>query len=167
MRFLVVSGFMMLAVSGCSLLGDTVDRGCPQTAIIRELERVKDYGNDTPEDANLVATSFMKTVQGQCISSDKGVDVNFQLTLLAGRGPRLGSDHFSFPYFISVVDSNRQILSKEMLTAEFKFGDEKKITTDTEALHVFIPLDKGADAKGYQVLMGFQLTDEQRKGLKK
>ncbi len=136
---------------------------CPQVAILRELETIQDYGNEKPDPAQLVAQANMRSVDGTCAYRDNGIDVAFDLNFIAAKGPRLGGLHIGFPYFVSVVDSGQNILTKERMTVEFGFSSESKITEHAESLHVFIPLakDKRALGPSYRVLMGFQLTQEQ------
>jgi hypothetical protein len=136
---------------------------CPQVAIMRELELVRDYGGEKPADDQLVASAYMKKVVGTCSYKDNGVDISFELQMQSGRGPRLGGLHTSFPYFIAVIDPNETILNKELMTTEFSFASDKQDTTHSEDLHIFLPLkiterDKAPD---YRVLIGFQLTDAQ------
>jgi hypothetical protein len=148
-------------VAGCSSADEKAARLCPQTAIVRDLGRINDYGNDMPEEKSLVATVVMDKVQGTCQYSDEGVDVDFRLTMTAMRGPRLGGNRIGVPYFISVLDSGQAILTKDIMTADITFnGDERRGAT-TEDLHVFVPIPSDVDASNYQVLMGFQLTEAQ------
>jgi hypothetical protein len=138
---------------------------CPQVAIIRELDDMHDYGTEKPSADQLVSEARMENVEGDCAYQENGIDITFDLNFIAGRGPRMGGNHASFPYFIAVVDPEENVLNKDKMTAEFKFSDDKdkKIVDQTEPLHVFIPLpqDKRDTGPGYQVLLGFQLTQEQ------
>ena len=84
---------------------------------------------------------------------------------LAEKGPRLGGEKISFPYFISALDPANKILNKEMMTANFTFGDEAKTAKNEEPLRVLIPLAKDEDAANHRVLVGFQLTEEQIKAI--
>lgn len=156
----------LVAVSACSSTPKKSSHRCPQTAIIRDLELARDYGNDTADDKTLVATALMKSVKGKCDYTDEGVDVEFDLLILGGKGPRLGGDRASFPLFISVLDPDKNILSKEMMTTDISYGSSG-VADKIEQLHVFIPTEKDADASNYQVLLGFQLTEEQLKELRK
>lgn len=47
------------------------------------------------------------------------------------------------------------------MTANFAFEGAKEFSESAEPIHVFIPLAKDADAGNYQILAGFQLTEEQ------
>ena len=138
---------------------------CPQVAIVRALADIYDYGVEKPSPSELVAGSHMETVSGDCSYIDGGVDVTFNLSIVTARGPRLGGEYVSFPYFVAIVDPNENIIDKQRLTAEITLNSKTPTTTQDENLHVFIPLPKDNKRLGssYRVLMGFQLTAEQRK----
>lgn len=136
---------------------------CPQVALVRELSDVTDFGNENPNANELVAEARLVSVDGTCEFKKDGVDVVFELNLEAARGPRLGSLQTSFPYFVAVVDPDHQILNKELMTANFSFSSDTKISAQNENLHVFIPFtkDKRASAPNYRVLIGYQMNAEQ------
>jgi hypothetical protein len=146
---------------------------CPQVAIIRDLESFEDYGTEKPDPSQLVAKAKMVSIEGDCEykKSDKdenkqeGVDITFSLNFVAERGPRLGGLHTSFPYFIAVLDPDQNILNKEKMTMDFGFSSSSKVAEDNAPLHVFLPLPKDKRILGpnYQVLVGFQLNEDQAK----
>lgn len=151
-----------LLLSACA--GDKgPPRMCPQVAILRDLERIEDYGNDAIDPSTLVAVSEMKSVEGACAYEENGVDVRFALKVLAEKGPRLGGDHVTLPYFTSIVEPDGKVKSKEIMSAKFEFSSGGKTAALEETLHVFIPLEKDADGSFYRVLLGFQLSDAQLK----
>ncbi|MDD5586959.1 MAG: hypothetical protein PHY92_08405 [Alphaproteobacteria bacterium] len=166
-RSLLLLCAVAVLLAACSSGKKEPQRLCPQTAIVREIERVKDYGGETPDDNAVVASALMRGVQGRCDYRDDGVSVSFDIKMTAGRGDRLGGDHVSFPFFVAVLDSEQKILSKELMTADFAFSGKDKKVEKTESLDVFIPMDKDADGTNYQVLLGFQLTEDQLKAARK
>jgi hypothetical protein len=138
---------------------------CPQVAIVRTLGTVRDFGNEKPEPAQLVAAARMESLAGNCGYQDTGIDIAFTLTFKAAKGPRLGGNKADFPFFVAVVDPSGAILNKDQMTEEFKFKSDEKIADTSEDLHVFIPLpkDKSSTGPDYRVLAGFQLTEDQLK----
>ena len=147
---------------------------CPQVAVLQEAQEMFDYGGEKPDPAQLVAKARMRKIDGDCAyrksDDDKkgdtnkdGIDIAFTLHLEAARGPRLGGSQASFPYFIAVVDPAEKILSRQVITAQFKFSGSDKVSGDDEKMHVFIPLPGSAQQVGpdYRVLVGFRLTPEQ------
>lgn len=134
---------------------------CPQVAIVRALETFNDYGSDVADPSNLVAVAKMDDVIGACEYTDDNVEINFTLSMRALKGKRLGGNQVSMPYFISVVGDDNKVISKEIMTANFVFGDTP-VAKFQEPLHVKLPYMNKEKLTGTRVLMGFQLTQEQR-----
>jgi acetylornithine/N-succinyldiaminopimelate aminotransferase len=130
---------------------------CPQVAILQPAQEIFDYGGENPDPAQLVARVKMQSIEGDCGYQKNGIDINFTLHLSALRGPRLGGDKFSMPFFIAIVDPSENIISRQTVTAQFHFAGSKT-AMDDEALHVFIPLPEKDQLGGpdYRVLTGFK-----------
>jgi hypothetical protein len=135
---------------------------CPQVAILREAEEEFDYGGEKPNPGQLVAKARLRKIGGNCAyrkreGRETGIDIAFKLEVAAARGPRLGGDQVSFPYFLAVVDPSDTVLSRQVMTAQFDFSGGKKVTDTVEPLHVFIPLPVKDLPSGphYRVLIGF------------
>ncbi|MBV8548885.1 MAG: hypothetical protein JO126_05465 [Alphaproteobacteria bacterium] len=135
---------------------------CPQVAVVRKLGVLKDYAGEKPDPKQLVSTTKMLGVDGDCEYTDTGVDITFSLSFAAERGPRLGGKVVNAPYFVALVSPDGKIISKDRMTAKLDFGSDK-VADLQEDLHVFLPLpkDKRDVGPNYQVLMGFRLTNEQ------
>lgn len=137
---------------------------CPQVAILRAGQEAFDYAGEAPEAAQLVASARMQTVEGDCAYRENGIDIKFTLHMGAKRGPRLGGDRVSFPFFMAVVDPKENILTRETMTAEFKFSGKEDVALAEQALHVFIPLSEAELISGpaYRVLAAFPQRAEQK-----
>ena len=118
----------------------TADLICPQVAILQKAEEIFDYGGEKPDPSQLVSKSRMKSIRGDCAYRPDGIDILFNLNMVAERGPRLGGSQVSFPYFIVIVDPDENVLSRQVVTAQFKFSSSDKVAEDAEPMHVFIPL---------------------------
>ena len=140
-----------------------VDPICPQVAVVRSLETFRDFGHETPAANQLVSAAKLTGIEGDCSYTDEGIDVAFNVNIVAKRGPRLGGRHVTYPYFVAVVDPDGKILNKNQMAAEINFASDEQTANDAEALHVFIPLTKKKRSNGpyYRVLAGFQLSPEQ------
>jgi len=136
----------------------TDDLICPQVAILSEVQEKFDYGGEKPDPSQLVASAKMKSVEGDCAYQATGIDIAYTIHMVAKRGPHLGGDQASFPYFVAIIDPADNIISRQVITATFKFSGADKIAADDEALHVFIPLAQAAQEAGpaYRVLAGFE-----------
>lgn len=137
---------------------------CPQVAVLKEAEEAFDYGGEKPAEAQLVAKAHLNKINGDCAyrkddekNKKTGIDIAFTVQAAASRGPRLGGNQVSFPYFIAVVDPAENILSRQVVTAQFKFSGTDKVKEISEPLHVFIPMPESGLPAGpdYRVLIGF------------
>ena len=134
---------------------------CPQVAILRQADEEFDYGGEKPEVSQLVAKAHLKNIEGDCAyrknSDPPGIDISFKVHASAVKGSRLGGDRVSFPYFIAVVDPVDAILNRQVVTAEFKFLGDDKVSEIVEPMHVFIPMPAKELITGpsYRVLIGF------------
>lgn len=137
---------------------------CPQVAILRAGQEAFDYAGEAPEPAQLVASAMMQSIEGDCGYREDGIDIKFTLHMGAKRGPRLGGDRAGFPFFIALVDPKETILSRETMTAEFKFSGSDGVTQAEQNLRVFIPLAKADQLAGpsYRVLVAFPQRAEQK-----
>lgn len=142
---------------------------CPQVAILRDLETIRDYTNDKPAPDQLMAAARMEEVAGDCGYQDTGIDIVFRINMVAAKGPRLSGDQAGFPFFVAVVDPDGKVLNKDQLTEKFTFKGEETSARHDVPVHVFIPLpkDKNVTGPNYRVLAGFQLTQKQLKEARK
>lgn len=158
------------ALAGCASNDKEKEppRLCPQTAIVRDLQQVFDYGGNEPNEKELVAVAALRDLKGDCSYNDKGADVKFTLYLAAAKGPRLGGNQISLPFFVALLNPAGEIVQKNMLTTTFTFSGSDKRTEKEEEMHVFIPLpDVKTSAEPYRILTGFQLTESQIETVRK
>ena len=136
---------------------------CPQVAIVRDLGDIHDYGTEDADASQLVAEARMNAVDGDCAYGKDGIDVRFSISFISARGPRLGGQRTSFPYFIAVIDPEDTILNKDRMTEDFHFSSNDKVSEKSEDIHVFVPISKEKLSLGpaYRILVGFQLTQQQ------
>lgn len=160
MRHVVFLFLSALLLVSCSTSTQKI-RLCPQVASIRQLDTIEDHGRDPIAPDTLIALAKMERIEGGCDYDDDGVDVHFDLHILGTKGPRLGGDRVSFPYFVSLVAPTGEVISKEIMSVEFDFMDGQHENSKVELMHVFIPLEEKESAEKYRILLGFQLTPEQ------
>ena len=84
--------------------------------------------------------------------------------LVASRGPANRDHQARFSYFVSVIDSGQQILTKQIFPVEIDFtGNRNRVVLrdDNPLITVDVPNAKGVGARGYEILVGFQLTQDE------
>lgn len=158
-----------LLLSACA--GDPQDRpvadraqGCPETAIVSGAETITLFDNAGSQDlSDMLLRSTLVEFTGECRYEDEAVTVDLALILAGERGPAISQDQsVSVDYFVAVLDPDNRILGKEVFTTDFAFNDRRTRLLSREELRQVIPLENARSGQFYSVLMGFQLTDEQR-----
>ncbi len=156
----------LLTLSACASGSKTPALTCPQVAVVRALERVDDYGRDTPDASTLVAAAMMDDVAvSRCSYRGDEVAIDFELLMRAEKTDRLGGTRASFPFFVTVLDAQDKVISKKMMTATFAFEKGARRAALAEPLHVTLPHEEKQAKEGksspLRVLLGFQLSEAQ------
>ena len=84
--------------------------------------------------------------------------------LVASRGPANADRQARFSYFVSVVDGDQQILTKQIFPVEIDFSGNRNrvvLRDDDPPITVDMPNSKGVGARSYEILVGFQLTQDE------
>ena len=132
-------------------------KGCPQVAMIRDLSVTKNI-----QDGNMLSRAAITETRSYC-SYDENSDIRvpMEIDFLAERGKAFKGDTASYQYFVAVVGPRQNIVNKEVFTADVKFDEDEQKATLTEKLEPHIHSDKEIDGISYQVLVGFQLNQEE------
>ena len=168
---ILVSGFL----ASCSYLpsvpflgGDDeeeVKAGlCPAPSILGNAERVSQFKQGTGRDLTDVMfqaeigklTMSCRYLQGRVVS-----DISFEL--IAERGPAARTRDGDFDYFVAISDAKGRVLAKETFRSKIAFPENRRRAGILEEIEQSIPLRKGEDGGGYEILVGFQLTEDQLK----
>ena len=152
---------LVVALTGCNPFADPPP--CPRVSILKEARLLTLYGDGPGREAPDVAFDLeLRNVASDCDydldDSGGGVEVTFALPIRAVRGPAAESDRLSVPFFVALADPNRQIIAKEVFTAEIAFEANSASARTVEEIEQWIPLGPGAYEAGYETLVGFQLT---------
>lgn len=167
MRYALLSLVTLLAVTGCaSDVKDTKPTRCPQVAIVRELELFDKYTTEQRDADNRLITAKLQSVDGSCRYRREDVLVKFDLAIAAQKGSQLTGNSYTLPFFVAIVDANDHVIKKELMTANIAFKEKTATAESTEPLKIIIP-GKGKSLEDYRVLVGFQLSEEQRQDIGK
>ncbi|WP_162937310.1 hypothetical protein [Indioceanicola profundi] len=138
----------LLALAGCAESGN-FRPGCPNVGIVRDAGTLRTDG----------ATALMSSLPAMCQYEDSGVNVTAVLTIQATADE--GSSVTSVPveYFVAVTDPERNVLAKQVFATTIPLNGGKGSVQ--ESLVQFIPAPVTVDARWYEVLVGFQLSQDQ------
>ena len=156
---------MLVVLAGCNAFDDPPP--CPRVSILKQTSLLTLYGEGPGRDDVDVAFELeLRDVASDCdLNVDDeaggGVQVTFALPIYATRGPAAETDRLSVPFFVALADPGRQVVAKEVFTAEIAFDADGASAQTVEEIEQWIPLGPGEIGLGYETLIGFQLTPEQ------
>ena len=156
---------MLVVLADCSTFDDPPP--CPRVSILKQTSLLTLYGEGPGRDDVDVAFELeLRDVASDCDldvddEAGGGVAVTFALPINATRGPAAETDRLNVPFFVALADPGRQIVAKEIFTAEIAFDADGASAQTVEEIEQWIPLGPGEIGAGYETLVGFQLTPEQ------
>lgn len=145
----------------------TPETRCPEVRIVDELSSLTEFAGEGHTDSqNQISQVFMTAVNTACQYSQKNVAIDLKLEFKGTLGPKAkvrqdDKPFFSYPFFVAVLSEKEEILAKEVFSASLSYGRDEQSHTYYESLRQIIPFDDAAEAPGYKVLIGFQLTQDQ------
>jgi hypothetical protein len=164
---------VLLAVAAC---GTSADKNrpppCPRLSVLSDAAELTRFAAGAGQD--LVDVDFQVEISDllagcQYVEPESGKDkqvivVAMAPVMVAIRGPANRDREAQFDYFVSVVDSERDVLNKQNFGVTVKFpGNLTRVSLkdDDPPVTVDIPLAADRDATDYQILVGLQLTPDE------
>lgn len=153
--------------SALSPLVATTGPECPQVKVLGDISRLAQY--ETPENPvpdQLVTETLLKTISAACKIGPNSVTLDLTLDFLGTLGPQgiketMIEASYSYPYFLTVIDPSGAIIAKDVFAMSLTYRKGETETTRQDKLRQTIPLPAGSHANQFQVIAGFQLTDEE------
>lgn len=143
------------------------DGACPPVSVRPDLAHLVDFYNPSrPSESTKMSEVAIKDVQNTCRVEKGGIVMQIDLTLSGKTGPRARArptdkPSFAYPYFVAVTDLQGNILSKEIFAASLSYNADQSALTQTESVFQNMPVPDKAAGQSFQVVVGFQLTEEQ------
>ena len=126
----VLVAALLVSVAGCNTFDDPPP--CPRVSILKQTSLLTLYGEGPGrDDADVAFELALRDVASDCdLNVDDeaggGVAVTFALPIYATRGPAAETDRLSVPFFVALADPGRQIVAKEIFTAEIAFDADAR-----------------------------------------
>ena len=158
---------VVAAVVGCSS-SEKKAEACPRVAVLSEAGSLTRYVRSSGTDIlDIDFQGEIADLDAQCEYPDKKatrqVLVQLAPVFVLSRGAANTDRKADFTYFVSVV-RNEEILSKQLFEVSSEFADNRSrvvLKDDNPPIAVDIPLPYRAAEYEYEVLVGFQLTQEE------
>jgi len=140
---------------------------CPEVSTVEELEVVYTFMPETSRAAeDLLATIWLGDIETECKIRDNQLVLYMDVTFdgLIGAKGREKSDQeisFSHPYFVALTSKRGTILSKEIHAVPITFRRGDKHARKVVRIKQKLPADITQDKTLNEVLIGFQLNNDQ------
>jgi len=141
--------------------------GCPQVKGLKDLSRITifpDYSQTPP--TQMVSSTMLEKINSSCLVSQNSVSIDLELDFKGTLGPLgikdlNGQANYTYPYFLSVISPDGQIMSKDVFALPMIYENGQITYFRQDKIRQVIPLMAGQSAEKFQIVMGFQLLPEQ------
>lgn len=149
-------------LGGCSLFQKDDPRLCPRVSILNEANRVVVYRDGPGRDLIDVRNEAqIGNISWSCKYSKEQVTVLANISILAQRGPASQSPEGQFSFFVAITEGGRDILAKEVFQTTVPFPAGRTQAGVFEEIEQIIPLASETDGPNYEIIVGFQLSEDQ------
>ena len=135
---------------------------CPPAASLYDSARVVELeGGETF--GNITYTGEITGVELFCrYAGSDPIRADLQLEFAFGKGPSGTADSHNYTYWVAVTRRNGAVLAKEHFSVDADFRESVVDATRVELKDIVIPrADETISGVNFEVLVGFDLTDEQ------
>jgi len=166
-RSLIHLSLAVVVLAGLGLAACSSKRAplpaCPRVGILGDAQKATQYRPGSGRDLTDVAfQTELLDYNGDCRYQDNvtTVVIHFVLQVAATRGPAATTDDAQVPYFVAIVDKDRNVLSRARFVARVPFTEGRRRVVVAEDLEQTIPL-AGRRTSEIEVLVGLELDHEQ------
>ena len=144
-----------------------VGADCPQVKVLPDLASITQFTDPiTPNPAKMVAAATIDTIGASCQVATNSVTIELSLDFTGTLGPigvkdLNGQANYTYPYFLTVITPDGQILSKDVFALSAVYENQQMTVKKQDKLRQVIPLMAGQNANQFQVVIGFQLSDSE------
>lgn len=142
---------------------------CPQVSVPPDVSTITRFIEGFGESLiDIDFTAEITEVKGECTykaTTDSGygsVEIKIITKFAINRGAANTSRRADFDYFISVLDSNKEVLDMQPFTFSAEYsGNRLKIKKSSSPVKLSIPLISDQTGQDYFVYVGFQLSQRE------
>jgi hypothetical protein len=163
-RRAVAVAALALGLAACSALPGAVPQGpCPRVSILSDASSVTQFKSGLAQDLiDIEYEAEIVQVAPKCsYDRDGRITTVTTLSLIATRGPAAHSHDANFIFFVAVIDQNQRVLARERFESMLQFARSQRRAGVEEEIEGVIPLAAGLSGANYEILVGFELSQEQ------
>lgn len=154
-----------IMLSSCASLETRPNQGpCPAAGSLYEAQRLVELNGEGEQYSDILYTGEINDVRLFCrYIDDDPIEAQIEIDFAFGKGAAAPSDAHQYQYFVAVTRTNRAVIDKQVFPIDVKFPNNKDTTEKTELVgRVVIPrADSSISGANFEILVGFELTDEQ------
>lgn len=156
-----------LAVGACTTNEELQQTAisCPQAMRVLDAARLTRFRDGRGRDpTDVMVEAEISDVGLRCSVDGSRIDMEIRVRMVAVEGPALATQTprtAPLRYFVALIDPYRRIVTRSEFAADFQFeGNRTRIATMDELTHR-INLVKGEPTLGYQIAVGFVLSQDE------
>jgi predicted small secreted protein len=145
----------------------SADVSCPKAMGMPELSSISQFSDTkTMSPSKLIASAKLENVDAKCQIGQTGVTVELDLDFSGLLGPvgvkdLNGQASYAYPYFLTVITPDGTILSKDVFALSMVYEKGQINIRKQDKLRQIIPLMPGQKADQFQIIVGFQLSEDE------
>ena len=139
---------------------------CPAGGILPDANTIVQFRDGGGRDiTDMVVQAQIVDIRIGCVYATRrnkaAVTLDLQIAFAAERGPADRARRAALPYFVAIVDGERNVVARENFVAGFEWTDNRPRVGRVDQWEPYIPLKSNFDGPSYQIMVGFQLTADQ------
>ncbi|HER26208.1 MAG TPA: hypothetical protein ENI69_03775 [Rhodospirillales bacterium] len=159
---------LMIFLAACTAPGEDLPPACPEASVLENADSLTRFREGPGRDLiDVIFTGRMVNLNGSCIydvdDTDAGVlNMDVSVEVQVNRGTANRNRLAEFDYFVSVLDANGAVLSKEIFPLAIRFIGNATTARETDApVSLVIPVTAEQISADFRVFVGFQLNPEE------
>jgi hypothetical protein len=152
-------------LSACSSTEDEPTPSCPKVLILADAEKFTQFRPGKGRDiTDIVAEGEIAGFKGACQFGKRNetIEMTLSVSFTLTRGAANADGLVSFPYFVAVPSMFPDPAGKAVMPVTVQFpGNLSKVRYNDEELTLSLPLGAGQGGASYEVIIGFQLDEDQ------
>lgn len=143
------------------------DGTCPSVSVRPDLASMADfYDPAKTTESTKISEAAITGVKNTCRVEDGRIIMQVDLSVTGKTGPKArvkpaDKPSFAYPYFIAVTDSKGTVVSKDIFAVSLSFASDQNEIATTETVFQNMPVPDTSIGESFNVIVGFQLTNEQ------
>jgi hypothetical protein len=159
---LVLLAAALGTLASCGMFDNSKQYPCPTVGVPRESAALTLFREGDGRDlTDVIFAGGIKNTKLECSYSSNGPTMTLGVIIGGELGPAARTRTATVPYFIAIVDPDRNILTKQVFNVTLSFPPNVSQANIYDETEEKIPLPKNVSAERYGIAVGMQLTPDQ------